>query len=103
MSRQAVSYWLLPGPEALVWLNQLSLLACEGMSHGGGFCMLPPHITLYSYPLDANQPNSEGTVIDRLQQLADGHQPVLLSPKSIEATETFTQSLVLRFNSKALS
>ncbi|QNI76568.1 hypothetical protein SynMVIR181_01598 [Synechococcus sp. MVIR-18-1] len=83
-------------------MNQLSLLACEGMSHGGGFCMLPPHITLYSHPLDADQPKSEGAVIDRLQQLADRHQPVLLSPKAIEATETFTQSLVLRFNSEAL-
>ena len=103
MSRQAVSYWLLPGPEALVRLNQLSLLACEGMSHGGGFCILPPHITLYSYPLDADQPKSEGAVIDRLQRLADSHQPVLLSPKAIEATETFTQSLVLRFNCEALS
>ena len=102
MSSQAVSYWLLPGPEAQVRLDQLSLLACEGMSHGGGFCMLPPHITLYSHPLDADQPNSEGTVIDRLQQLADRHQPVFLSPKAIEATETFTQSLVLRFNSEAL-
>ena len=102
MSRQAVSYWLLPGPETRVRLNQLSLLACEGMSHGGGFCILPPHITLYSHPLDADQPNSEGMAIDRLQQLADGHQPVLLSAKAIEATESFTQSLVLRFNSEAL-
>ena len=65
--------------------------------------MLPPHITLYSHPLDADQPKCEGTVIDRLQQLADGHQPVLLYPKAIEATETFTQSLVLRFNVAALS
>jgi hypothetical protein len=40
--------------------------------------------------------------IDRLQQLADGHQPVLLSAKAIEATETFTQSLVLSFNSEAI-
>ena len=102
MSRQAVSYWLLPGPEAQVRLNQLSLLACEGMSHGGGFCMLTLHLTLYSHALDADQPNSEGMAIDRLQQLADGHQPVLLSPKAIEATETFTQSFVLRFNSDAL-
>ena len=102
MSRQAVSYWLLPGPEAQVRLNQLSLLACEGMSHGGGFCMLAPHITLYSHPLDADQPKSEGMAIDRLQQLADGYQPVLLSAKAIEATETFTQSLVLRLNTEAL-
>jgi hypothetical protein len=102
MSRQAVSYWLLPGPEAQVRLNHLSLLACEGMSHGGGFCMLPLHLTLYSHALDADHPKSEGMAIDRLQQLADRHQPVLLSPKAIEATETFTQSLVLRFNSEAL-
>ena len=63
--------------------------------------MLPLHLTLYSHPLDADQPNSEGMAIDRLQQLADGHQPVLLSAKAIEATEAFTQSLVLRFNSCA--
>lgn len=102
MSPQAVSYWLLPGPEAQVRLNQLSAQACEQISLGGEVCMLPLHLTLYSHPLDADQPNSEGMAIDRLQQLADGHQPVLLSAKAIEATESFTQSLVLRFNSEAL-
>ena len=102
MSPQAVSYWLLPGPEAQVRLNELSAKACEQISLGGEVCMLPLHLTLYSHPLDADQPNSEGMAIDRLQQLADGHHPVLLFPKAIEATETFTQSLVLRFNSEAL-
>ena len=65
--------------------------------------MLPPHITLYSHPLDADQPNSQEQVIDRLQQLADSQHPVLLFPKAIEATRMFTQSLVLRFNSEALA
>ena len=101
MSPQAVSYWLLPGPEAQVRLNELSAKACEQISLGGEVCMLPLHLTLHSHPLDADQPHSEGT-IDRLHQLADGRQPVLLSPNAIEATETFTQSLVLRFNSEAL-
>ena len=102
MSPQAVSYWLLPGPEAQVRLDKLSAQAYEQISLGGDVCMLPLHLTLYSYPLDADQPNSEGIAIDRLQQLADGHQPVLLSAKAIEATEPFTQSLVLSFNSEAL-
>ena len=102
MSLQAVSYWLQPGPQAQDRLNQLSAQAFEQISLGGEVCMLPLHLTLYSHPLDADQPNSEGRAIDRLQQLVDGHQPVLLSPNTIEATETFTQSLVLRFNCKAL-
>ena len=103
MSLQAVSYWLQPGLEAQVRLNQLSAQACEQMALSGEVCMLPLHLTLYSHPLDADQPNSEQQAIDRLQQLADGHQPVLLYPTGIEATETFTQSLVLRFNVAALS
>lgn len=102
MSLQAVSYWLQPGLQAQDRLNQLSAQACEQISLGGEVCILPLHLTLYSHVLDADQPNSEGMAIERLQQLADGHQPVLLSPKAIEATETFTQSLVLRFNYEAL-
>lgn len=103
MSCQAVSYWLLPGPKARVRLDQLSALACEGIPLGLGASTLPPHITLYSHPLDAVQPNSQEQMIDRLQQLAVGHHPVLLYPKAIEAMQIFTQSLVLRFNSEALA
>ena len=65
--------------------------------------MLPPHITLYSHPLDAAPPNSQEQIIGRLQQLADSQHPVLLYPKAIEATRMFTQSLILRFNSEALA
>lgn len=103
MSLQAVSYWLQPGPEAQVRLNQLSARACEQIALGGEVCLLPFHLTLYSHHFDADQLNSEQQAIDRLQQLADGHQPVLLNPIGIEATEIFTQSLVLRFNFAALS
>ena len=103
MSSQAVSYWLLPGPKAQIKLDQLSVLAFERISFGLGVCMLPPHITLYSHPLDAAQPNSQEQIIDRLQQLADSQHPVLLYPKAIEATRMFTQSFVLRFNSEALA
>ena len=64
-------------------------------------CTLPPHITLYSEPLDGVLDASQEQVIDRLQKLADCRQPVQLWPKAIEATRIYTQSLVLRFNTGA--
>ena len=103
MSPQAVSYWLLPSPEAQVRLNHLSAQARERISLGGEVSMLPPHITLYSHRLDTDQPSSQEQAIDRLQQIADNHHAVLLFPKVIEATRMLTQSLVLRFNSEALA
>ncbi|WP_237699178.1 2'-5' RNA ligase family protein [Synechococcus sp. CC9311] len=96
-SAQAVSYWLLPGREDQAALDQLSALACQAV----GACTLPPHITLYSEPLDGEHDTSQKQVVDRLQQLADCRKPVQLWPSTIEATRIYTQSLVLRFNASA--
>ena len=96
-SAHAVSYWLLPGREAQSALVQLSVLACQAVRA----CTLPPHITLYSEPLNGDHGSSYGQVIDRLQWLADCRKPVELWPNTIEATRIYTQSLVLRFNADA--
>lgn len=101
MSSKAVSYWLLPGPEAQATLDQLLALACEGIREHAGVCRLPPHVTLYSDHLAGDQPDCQKHAIDRLQQLADRHKPVLLWPAMIEATPVFTQSFVVRFKTEA--
>ncbi len=101
MSPLAVSYWLLPGPEAEAVLEQLSALACEGIRETGGVCRLPPHVTLYSDHLKDDDPDSQEQAIDRLHQLADRRRPVQLCPKAFEASALLTQSLVMRFNAEA--
>jgi hypothetical protein len=98
-SPQAVSYWLLPAPEAQAVLDQLSALASQALVA----CRLPPHITLYSEHLDGEHGVSQEQVIAQLQQLADCRQPVRLRPNAIEASLLFTQSLVLRFNAEAMT
>ena len=96
-SVHAVSYWLLPGREAQAALDQLSALASQAVMA----CTLPPHITLYSEPVNGEHGSSYWYVIDRLQRLADCRKPVELWPCTIEATGIYTQSLVLRFNADA--
>ncbi len=96
---QAVSYWLLPAPEAQAVLDQLSALASQALVA----CRLPPHITLYSEHLDGDRGVSQEQAIAQLEQLAACRQPVLLRPNTIEARLLFTQSLVLRFNAEAMA
>ena len=88
-SQQAVSYWLMPCPQAQTAFEEL----CKRASRGLRACTLPPHITLYSDRLD-----SEDNTIDHLRQVAEGRKPVLLSPRAIEAGPLFTRSLVVRFD-----
>lgn len=84
----AVSFWLLPGPEAAATLEPLSAAACQSLPAAS----LPLHITLCSDRIDG-----PATAIDRLQRFADQCSPLQLSPSGISATSRFTQSLILRF------
>ena len=84
----AVSFWLLPGPEAAAALEPLSAAACQSLPAAS----LPLHITLCSDRIDG-----PATAIDRLQRFADQCSPLQLSPSGISATSRFTQSLILRF------
>ena len=84
----AVSFWLLPGPEAAAALKPLSAAACKALPAA----TLPLHITLCSDRIDA-----PATAIDRLQRFADQRSPLQLSPSGISATSRFSQSLILRF------
>ena len=88
-SQQAVSYWLMPSPQAHDDFEALSQLACRGLQG----CTLPPHITLHSDHLD-----NAANAIDRLSQVAEGCKPLRLRPNAIEAGPLFTMSLVLRFD-----
>ena len=87
-SQQAVSYWLMPSPQADDDFKALSKLACRGLQG----CTLPPHITLYSDHLD-----EAANAVDRLSQVAEGRNPVQLCPTAIEAGPLFTMSLFVRF------
>ena len=87
-SQQAVSYWLMPGPQAHEDFKALSKLACRGLQG----CTLPPHITLYSDHLD-----NAANAVDRLSQVAEDRRPLRLRPTAIEAGPLFTMSLILRF------
>ena len=87
-SQQAVSYWLMPCPQAHDDFKALSKLACRGLQ----CCTLPPHITLYSDHLD-----NAANAVDRLSQVAEGCKPLRLRPTAIEAGPLFTMSLILRF------
>ena len=98
-SPQAVSYWLLPAPEAQAVLEQLSALASRSLVA----CRLPPHITLYSEHLGGDQGVSQEQAIAQLQHLAGCRQPVRLRTNVIEASLLFTKSLVLRFNAEAMT
>ena len=88
-SQQAVSYWLMPCPQAHDDFEALSKLACRGLQG----CTLPPHITLYSDHLD-----EAANAVDRLSQVAEGCKPLRLSPTAIETGPLFTMSLILRFD-----
>ena len=88
-SQQAVSYWLMPGPQANADFEALSKLACRGLQG----CTLPPHITLYSDHLD-----EAANAVDRLSQVAEGRNPVQLCPTAIESGPLFTMSLFVRFS-----
>ena len=90
-SPQAVSYWLLPAPEAQEVLEQLSSLASQELVA----CRLPPHITLYSEHLDGDQGVSQEQAIAQLQQLAGCRQPVRLRPNAIEASLSKTDCVVI--------
>ena len=85
---QAVSYWLMPCPQAQQRFDALSRRAQSGL-HG---CTLDAHITLYSDRLD-----DEETSMDRLGKVAKAGHPILLSPSAIEAGPLFTTSLIVRF------
>lgn len=85
---QAVSYWLMPCPQAQLRFEALSQQAGRGL-HGS---TLPLHITLYSDRLD-----HEDKIIDCLSQVAMGRGPILLTPSAIEAGSLFTTSLIVRF------
>ena len=87
-SQQAVSYWLMPSPQADDDFKALSKLACRGLQG----CTLPPHITLYSDHLD-----EAANAVDRLSQVAEDRRPLQLRPTVIEAGPLFTMSLILRF------
>ena len=87
-SQQAVSYWLMPCPQARDDFEALSKLACRGLQG----CTLSPHITLYSDHLDG-----AAGAVDRLSQSAEGWKPLWLRPISIEAGLLFTMSLIVRF------
>ena len=73
---QAVSYWLMPCPQAQQRFDALSRRAQSGLRG----CTLDAHITLYSDRLD-----DEETSMDRLGQVAKAGHPILLSPRAIEA------------------
>ena len=90
---QAVSYWLMPCPQAQLRFEALSQQAGRGL-HGS---TLPLHITLYSDRLD-----HEDKIIDCLSQVAMGRGPILLTPSAIEAGSLFTKSLILTMPSTRL-
>jgi len=92
LSPLAVSFWLLPGPEAAAALEPLSAAARQALPAA----TLPLHITLCSDRIDA-----PATAIDRLQRFADQRSPLLLRPSGISATSRFSQSLILRFSPEA--
>ena len=87
-SQQAVSYWLMPSPQADDDFKALSKLACRGLQG----CTLPPHITLYSDHLD-----EAANAVDRLSQVAEDRRPLRPRPTAIEAGPLFTMSLIVRF------